>query len=119
MLNENIKEILTERLAKRIEELNTKVLTKIVKSIDELGTLTPTNAQRVANLLKYGGDYQKLIKEIQKVTGLNAKEVEQILDEVAKKNYLSSKDYYTIKDMNYLPYKENLVLQQQVDMLKK
>lgn len=119
MLSDEAKELIAERLANRIEKLNTFILKEIAKDIDELGKLTPTKAFKLANIMKYGGNYRKIIREIQKITNLNEKEIEKILDSVAEQQYLDAKEYYQLKNKGYIPYKKNKELIQQVEALKK
>ena len=118
MISDELKELLTERLTNRIEKLNAEILKTISDSIDEIGKLTPSNAFRLSNILKYGGDYNKIVKEIQRVTNLNVKEIEKIFDEVALKDYMSSKEYYLLKNKGFIPYEQNIALKQQVNALK-
>ena len=54
MLNEQTIDRLAERLANRIEELNVRILKQIGNDIAKIGTLTPTDAQKLGNSLKYG-----------------------------------------------------------------
>ena len=57
MLNEKIIEQLVERLVERIEKANTYILEKIGKDIKKISTLTPSRAQEVVQILKYGRNY--------------------------------------------------------------
>ena len=60
MLNEQTIDRLAERLTNRIEELNVRILKQIGNDIAKIGTLTPTDAQKLGNILKYGGSYEKI-----------------------------------------------------------
>lgn len=114
MLNEKITEQLVERLVERIEKGNTYVLKKIGESIKKIGSLSPTSAQALGQTLKYGGDYNEIVKELAKVTGMNVRDIYKIFDEVAKKDYQFAKQFYDYKGVKYIPYEENIELQRQV-----
>ena len=50
-------ELITERLARRIEKANAYVLKEIGRSIKEIGTINPTKANQLVQIIKYGGNY--------------------------------------------------------------
>lgn len=119
MLSEETIEKLTERLVKRIEEVNTYTLLKIGESINKIGTLSPSQAQKLVQIMRYGGDYDKIIKKIKEITKLNIKDIENIFDRVAKEDYMFAKQFYEYRNKKFIPYEENKALQKQVDALKK
>ena len=53
LLNQETEEILAEHLVNRIEEANTNILEKIGKVIKKIGTLKPTEAYQLSQILKY------------------------------------------------------------------
>lgn len=117
MLNEQIIEILCERLVKRIEQGNTFVLKKIGETIKKIGKLNPTQAYQLQNILKYGGSYNEIVNELARITNLNVKEIYEIFDEVAKHDYQFAKQFYDFRGIDYVPYEENLALQREVKAL--
>ena len=60
MITEEQIELLVERLLNRIEEANTYFLMKMGSSIKKIRELTPTQAQQLVNILKYGGNYEEI-----------------------------------------------------------
>lgn len=119
MLSEETQERLAEQLVDRIEELNTTILEEIGKSIKKLGTLSPSQAYRVAQALKYGSSKRKIIKKLAEVTKLNQKDIKSILDEVARKNVEFSKPYFDYRKIDFVPYEKNIALQRQVKAIEK
>lgn len=117
MLNEEIVEQLSERLVRRIEEANTYVLEQIGKSIKKIGTLTPTKARQLEMILKYGGDYELITQKLAEVTKLNIKDIYKIYEEVAKRDYEFKKYLYDYRKKRFIPYKDNIALQDQVNAL--
>ena len=119
MLDDRIIDVLVERLVNRIETVNTYILEKIGESIKQIGTVSPTKALQLANILKYGGNYESILLELKKLTELNVEEIEAIFEEVAKENQLFAKQFYDYRKIKYIPYEKNIPLQNQVKALAK
>ena len=119
MLSEEVLDKVIERLANRIEQGNEYVLAKIGNKIDEIGRLQPTQVIQLQQIIKYGGDYDKIVKKLAEITKLNKKEIEKIFHEVAKSDYEFSKKFYDYRGKKYIPYDENSQLKKQVDALAK
>lgn len=117
MIDERLIDKLVERLVLRIEEGNSYVLQKIGESINQIGTLSPSKAQQLAQILKYGGNYDKIVSKLAEITQLNTKEIYEIFEEVAKSDYAFAKQFYDYRGVKYIPYEENLALQNQVKAL--
>lgn len=117
MIDERIIDKLVERLVERIEEGNSYVLEKIGESIKKVGTFSPSKAQQLAQVLKYGGNYNKIAEKLAKITELNVKDIYAIFEEVAKNDYLFAEQFYNYRGVKYIPYEENLALQNQVKAL--
>ena len=117
MIDERLIDKLVERLVDRIEEGNTYTLQKIGESIKKIGTLSPSKAQELGQILKYGGNFDKIVEKLAKITELNVKDIYEIFEEVAKSDYAFAKQFYDYKGVKYIPYEENIALQNQVKAL--
>lgn len=117
MLSEEIIEKLSERLVNRIEQGNTYILETIGKNIKQIGTLNETKARQLAQILKYGGSYNKILNKLAQITDLNVKDIEKIFEAVAKDNYEFAKQFYEYRGIDYIPYEKNIALQNQVNYL--
>lgn len=117
MIDEKIIDKLVERLVDRIEQGNTYTLQKIGESIKKIGALTPSKAQQLIQILKYGGNYDKIVERLARITELNVRDIYEIFEEVAKSDYAFAKQFYDYKGVKYIPYEQNLALQQQVKAL--
>lgn len=117
MIDERLIDKLVERLVDRIEEANTYTLQKIGESIKKIGALSPSKAQQLGQILKYGGNYDKIVERLAKITELNVKDIYEIFEEVAKSDYAFAKQFYDYKGVKYIPYEQNLALQNQVKAL--
>ena len=114
MLSDEILEKVTERLINRIEAGNTYILKTIGKNIKAIRNVSPTEARKLAQILKYGGDYNKIVKKLAEITNLNVKDIKEIFQEVAKSDYKFAKQFYDYRNVSYIPYEQNIALQNQV-----
>lgn len=117
MIDERLIDKLVERLVNRIEEGNAYTLQKIGESIKQIGTLSASKAQQLAQVLKYGGNFDKIVKKLAQITELNVKDIYEIFEEVAKSDYAFAKQFYDYKGVKYIPYEQNIALQRQVKAL--
>lgn len=114
MLRQEVEEKLAEHLVSRINEANTYILETIGKKIRYISTLTPSEARKLSQILKYGGDYQKIAKKIAEVSGKNVKDIYKIFEEVAKKNKEFAKQFYEYRGIEYRPFEKDIELVEQV-----
>jgi hypothetical protein len=117
MLSDEVLDKVIKRLTNRIEQGNTYVLEQIGKSLKKVGTITPTSALKLGQLLKYGGDYDKITKKLAEITELNVKDIKKIFNEVAKNDYEFAKKFYQYRGKKFIPYDENTALKNQVNAL--
>ena len=117
MIAEEQIELLVERLLNRIEEANTYFLMKMGSSIKKIRELTPTQAQQLVNILKYGGNYEDIIREISKYTNLNISEVDEIFSNYAKKDQLFYEKFYKYRNIPFVEYEQNEALKRQTEAL--
>lgn len=114
MLSDEVIEKVIERLITRIENGNEYILEQIGKSIKKVGTLNSSTANKIIQVFRYGGDYDKIVKKISEVTNLNVKEIYKIFEEVAKNDYAFARQFYEYRNKKYIPWEENDILQNQV-----
>ena len=70
-------------------------------------------------MLKYGGSYKKIIKKLAEITNLNVKDIEKIMEIVAKENLAFAEQFYKYRNMDFIPYEQNKTLQRQVEVITK
>ena len=114
MLSQEVEERLAEHLTTRIEEANSYILKKIGEAIKQISTLTPSQAYQIQQILKYGGTYNEIAKELARVSGKNIQDIYKIFEEVAKNNKQFAKQFYKYRDIDYIPYKKDIALQNMV-----
>lgn len=117
MLSDEVLDKVVGRVTRRIEQGNTYVLEQIGKTIAKIGKLTPSKAYELGQILKYGGDFDKIVKELSKVSNLNVIDIYKIFEEVAKSDYQFAKQFYDYRGKKFIPYKDNIALQNQVNAI--
>ena len=117
MLSQEVEERLAEHLTARIEEANSYILKRIGEAIKQISTLTPSQAYQLGNILKYGGTYNEIAKELARVSGKNVQDIYKIFEEVAKNNKQFAKQFYKYRGIDYIPYKKDIALQNMVRSL--
>ena len=120
MLSQEVIEKLSAIFVRRAEEVNTFTLRAIarqLKKIKEFEDLRPTEINKLVNLLKYGGDYNKIEKQLAKLAKRSQKDIEKIFEETAKKNQYFAKKFYDYRNIKYIPFEQNSALKQQVEAI--
>ena len=113
MITENQIEQIVEKLIDRVEYANAYFLQSIGSSIGKIKELKPTQAQKLVQILKYGGKYEDILKELAKYTDLNIKDIDEIFSNYAKKDQLFYEKFYKYRDIPFVPFNENLALKRQ------
>lgn len=100
-------ELLLERFYNRFNQYNTKVLEKLGEAIKKFDGISPTNAHKIAQQLKYGTDIDDLMAELSRLSGKSIKDIEETFDLVAKENVEFAEVYAKAKNMEFVDYKDN------------
>lgn len=119
MLNDEIIDRLSDIFVKRIDKANEYVLEEIGNKIKQIKDLSPSQAQKLSNVLKYGGDYDKIVNKLKSITKLNKKDIYKIFEKVAKKDYAFKKQFFDYRKIKYIPYEKNIQLKRLVDSVAK
>ncbi len=106
MITEKQEELLIKRITDRINKANEYFLKSIGSYIKEIKGLSPTKAQQLIQILKYGGNYEDIIKQIEKTTDINIKDIEEIFKEYAKKDAMFYEQFYQYRNK---PFNNNLL----------
>ena len=114
MLDDEQLEKVLELYFNRFNNINTEVLKLLGETIKQFDGVTPSEAHKIAQKLKYGTDLDDLINEISKASGKSAKEVRILLDKVAEENVDFAEVYYKAKNKEFINYKDNKQLRRYV-----
>lgn len=119
MLSEEMQDRLIEGLLGRVEQLNTELITEIGKQIKYIGTLTPSQAHKLAQILLYGENVNWIARRLSEVTNLNVREIYQILKKTAIENQEFARQFYKARNIDFIPYEKNRLLQKEVEAIAK
>lgn len=120
MLSQEVIEQLSALFVKRAEAVNTFTLRQIakqLKKIKDFKDLRPTEINKLANILKYGGDYNKIEKELSKMANRSQADIQKIFENTAKKNQEFAEKFYKYRNIGFIPFDQNDALKQQVNAL--
>lgn len=113
MINESQIEFLTERLVERINKANIFFYKKIGSALRQIKELTPSQAHQLVEILKYGGNYDEIIRQIAKYTDLNIQDIDNIFNSYAKRSQLFYEKFYQYRNIPFVPFVENTTLKMQ------
>ena len=115
MLNEKLQEQLLEVFDKRFQDYNTKVLEELGNVIKQFKDLTPSQAYKLSQQLKYNTTVKDLLNELSKISGLSVKDLKAILEKVARENINFADVYYKSRGLETPIYSQNKALQRLVN----
>jgi len=119
MLDEFESEKIVERLIRRIEQANTYFLMSIGSSIKKIRDLTPSKAEQLIQILKYGGNYEEIINQIAKYLKMNVADVDDIFSNYAKRDLNFYEKFYKYRNIPFIPFEENTAIKMQTEALSK
>lgn len=106
-----------ERLVRRQEIANEKILREIGEILGEIGKLTPSEAYTIGQQLKYGESLEKIVKILSETSQINQREIYRMLEVEARNNLELKKIYFKAKKIDFIPYEKNLPLQNLVNQI--
>ena len=114
MIDEKLQEKLLSVFDKRFQDYNTKVLEELGNVIKQFKDLTPSQAYKLGQQLKYNTTIKNLLDELSKISGLSVKDLKKVLEKVAKENIGFADTYYKARGLDTPIYSENKALQRLV-----
>ena len=119
MIDEKLQEKLLSVFDKRYQDYNTKVLKELGNVIKQFKDLTPSQAYKLGQQLKYNTTIKDLLDDLSKISGLSVKDLKAILEKVAKENIGFADTYYKARDLETPIYSQNKALQRLVNSVYK
>ena len=118
-MNNDKLELALERFVKRFEEFNTEVLEEFGKTIKKFEKLTPSQAHKLAQQMKNGRDIEKILVDLERISELSRKDIEDLLEITAKENINFANTYYEAKKMDKVSYEDSKQFQDLVKAVEK
>ena len=117
MLTEKQINLLPERIAKRLSDVNTKFLEIAGNRIKEIGKLSPSDAQRLTRMVDFGSDMDEIVKKLSQISAKNTSEIYEIFDIVAKDNDRFAEKCCAAQGIPFQGHKENEKIKKWVQSL--
>ncbi|OUQ56224.1 hypothetical protein B5E58_11150 [Tyzzerella sp. An114] len=95
----------------RFSKINRRILIEIGTILNEIGELTPSQAKKLQQMYTYSYNLNKITKQLSEVSGKSIEDIKKIYENVAKEEYDWSKPFYDAKEINQIPFNENILLQ--------
>lgn len=108
-----------ERFVRRFEEFNTEVLEEFGKTISKFEGLTASQAHKLAQQMKNGRDIDKILADLERISELSRKDIEDLLEITAKENIDFANTYYEAKKMDKISYETSKQFQNLVKVVEK
>ena len=108
-------ELVATKFSKRFEDYNTKVLEELADIISKFKELTPSQARKLAQQLKYDRSYTELLDELSRLTKMSKKEIKIVLEEIAKEDIEFADIYFKARNMQTPIYENTKELTNIVD----
>ena len=97
MVSEKVVDKLIKVIADRTQRANTYFLTKLGEDLKQIRELTPSQAHKLVQMLKYGANYQDLLTELSNITKIPKKDIEKIFSNYAKIDHSFYKTFTSIE----------------------
>lgn len=111
-----------ELFPKNIEEiyagLENDIMNNIIRRIAETGEITRTADWQLNRLYNMGADKTDTKKHIQEALNLSDTEIEQLYSDTLKEGYLRDESLYRAVGQEFIPFEENMALQQLIEATK-
>lgn len=117
MLSENAIDYLVQPIVTRQEAINTYVLTKIAKSVKEIGQISPSDINRMKILVEYGADIREMNAELARMSDTQVKDIKTMIKTVAIRTSIDAKPLYDYRHKSFIPYERNTKLQGLVNII--
>jgi hypothetical protein len=119
MLSEEALTALAEPVAKRFESVNELTLRLIAERIKAIGELLPSDAHKLKQLKDYGADMARIEQALAEATGKGVDDIHRIIETVAVETYGAAEAAPVASGKAFVPYSENVEMQQLVSVLQK
>lgn len=116
-MNERLEQLFIERVIRRQEKANERILKEIGRILKEIGELKFSELYSINQQLKYGESLDKIIKTLSEIANINEIEIYKMLEKSSIVNLEQSKKYFLARGIDFIPYKENTALQMQVESI--
>lgn len=118
-MNNDKLELALERFYERYSKFNSEVLQLMGKTIKKFEGLSVSEAHKLSQMLKTGYDIDKILNDLERISELSRKDIEELLEITAKENINFANTYYEAKKMDKVSYETSKQFQDLVKAVEK
>ena len=116
-ISEKTLDKLVNQLTRNVNKANEYFLKSIGEMLKQIKELSPKEAHQLVQMLKYGGNYNDILRELSNLSGIPRKEIEKVFYNYAKIDQNFYKNFYEYRNKPFIPFDENLALKRQTRAL--
>lgn len=116
-MNQEYKETLSGQIVKNFSDLELRIMEDIIRRIKKAGEITSTADWQINRLRILGNSSEDIEKMIKEALNASYPEMFELYDQVIDWEYVRDKDVYEQINAEYIPYEENIQLQQLTDAI--
>lgn len=117
MLSTDTLNKLMKPIIERQENINTYVITKIANRVNEIGKVLSSDVYQLTRLRDIGADVKLINEELAVLTGLQVKDIKQLIRTAAQATYIDAKPFYDYRHKSFIPYDKNRYMQREVEAI--
>ena len=118
MFTDNQIDKLIQPVIDRQNKIEMFVLGKMADRLKEIEGLLPSDIRKLEQLYKTGSDIREINKELARQSKLQEKRIKKIIREVAADNYKDAEVFYNYRKRRYIPFTENIPMQNIVNAIE-
>ena len=111
-MNPSYEDYLDQTVARRYRKLEMDIMRDIVRRIQKTGKITSSADWQILRLTIMGNSTEEIRKMIKEAAMLSEKDIQKLYDDVIEKEYTRSADLYKAVGADFIPYEQNVELQQ-------
>ena len=116
-MNQEYKEKLSGQIVKNFSDLELRIMEDIIRRIKKAGKITSTADWQINRLRILGNSSEDIEKMIKEALDASYPEMFELYDQTIDWEYVRDKDVYEQINAEYIPYEENIQLQQLTDAI--
>lgn len=111
-------EFMPRELEQTFSKLEWRIMLDVVRRLQEAGEITRTADWQIYRLTELGKSKTEIKKFIREICSMSEKELDKIYEDAIASGYARNKSVYEAMGREFVPYAENLVLQQMVQAVR-
>ena len=111
MLSDNDLTDFSYEVASRYEKINVTLIKAMAEQIKEIGRLTPSNVNRLEQMIKYNQNIDKITYLLAQESGKSLSDIMDIYEQSGKGIYDNMLYMYKYRQLEPIPFSENIAMQ--------